>query len=601
MKLKLLTYFLFSTIIIAQTIPPKREFRAAWVATVTNIDWPSTTTLTPAQQRTEIINILNSHKNSGMNAIIFQIRPSCDAFYISNIEPWSQWLTGTQGTAPNPIYDPLSFAIDEAHKRGMELHAWFNPYRSVVSSSSSVSNSHISKTHPEWHMQFGTPYKMLDPGIPAARNYVISVILDVVKRYDIDAVHFDDYFYPYEGITVQDSMSWRLYGGGFSNKADWRRANVNTLITMLRDSIKYYKPYVKFGISPFGIWKNSSSDPLGSNTSGLESFSAIYADSRRWVQLGWIDYITPQIYWNIGYSVADYAVLVPWWSSNSFQRHFYVGQAAYRIGNSGAWSNYSEMPNQIRLNRTYSQVKGSIYFSSKSITNNLGGFRDSLRNNFYKYPALIPTMPWKDSIPPNKPINLVAIKDTTAKTITLTWNKPAAAVDGDSAKYFVVYRFNHPDSVNFEDPRFIKVIYANDTTKYTDNISGMLNQNFIYGVTAVDRLHNESQPAIYSFYPVAINDFANAPNNFKLEQNYPNPFNPSTTISFEIPYRTNVTLKVFDVMGNEVATLINNTVKNPGYFSIAFNGDFYNLSSGIYFYRLIAGNYIQTKKMILTK
>jgi uncharacterized lipoprotein YddW (UPF0748 family) len=582
----------------AQTIPPKREFRAAWVASVSNIDWPTSKTLTPTQQRSEYISLINSHKLSGMNALVVQIRPSCDAFYGNSMEPWSEWLTGTQGTPPNPYYDPLTFLVDETHKRGMEFHAWFNPYRAVVSSGSSVHNSHISKTHPEWILQFGSPYKMLDPGIPAARNYVIQVILDVVKRYDIDAVHFDDYFYPYEGVGTKDSMSWRLYGGGFTNKDDWRRANVNSLITMLRDSIKYYKPWVKFGISPFGIWRNASSDPLGSQTSGFESYSGIYADSRRWVQLGWIDYIAPQIYWNIGYSVADYSILVPWWSNNSFQRHFYVGQAAYRIGSSGAWLVYTEMPNQIRLNRTFQQVKGSIFFSSKSITNNLGGFRDSLRNNLYLYPALVPRMPWKDSIPPNSPRNLLAVKDSISQTITLTWNKPTIAADGDSARYFVVYRFNHPDSINYEDPRFIKIITANDTTKFTDNISGLLNKKFIYAVTSVDRLHNESNPTVYSFFTSIKNESENIASMFQLLQNYPNPFNPKTTIEFVVGRRQLVLVSVFDVLGNKIIDLVNE-IKDAGNYKVEFDAS--NLPTGVYYYKMLSGSSLETKKMLLMK
>jgi len=255
-----LTILISISTIYSQTIPPKREFRSVWIATVTNIDWPSSKTLSPSAQRTEYINILNKHKLNGLNAVVTQIRPSCDAFYQSPFEPWSEWLSGTQGVAPNPFYDPLIFMIDETHKRGMEFHAWFNPYRAVVNkNSSSVSSSHVSVVHPDWIREFGN-LKLLDPGLPQVREYVAKVIMDVVRRYDIDGVHFDDYFYPYPqtGVVFQDSATFSNYPNGFTNKEDWRRNNVNLLIKALSDSIKAVKPHVKFGISPFAIWKNQS-------------------------------------------------------------------------------------------------------------------------------------------------------------------------------------------------------------------------------------------------------------------------------------------------------------------------------------------------------
>ena len=269
--INILTFLFLASNFYSQTIPPKREFRSVWIASVTNIDWPSNKNLTPSAQRTEYINILNKHKLNGLNAVVTQIRPSCDAFYQSAIETWSEWLTGTQGVAPNPFYDPLIFTIDETHKRGMEFHAWFNPYRAVLNkNTSSISPTHVSVVHPDWVREYGN-LKLLDPGLPQVRNYVASVIMDVVRRYDIDGVHFDDYFYPYPqtGVTFQDSATFANYPNGFTNKDDWRRNNINLLIQMLSDSIKAVKPHVKFGIGPFGIWRNQSSDPLGSATAGL--------------------------------------------------------------------------------------------------------------------------------------------------------------------------------------------------------------------------------------------------------------------------------------------------------------------------------------------
>lgn len=592
----------------SQTIPPKREFRSVWIATVTNIDWPSSKTLTPAAQRSEFITILNRHKQNGMNAVVTQIRPSCDAFYQSSIEPWSEWLTGTQGVAPNPFYDPLTFMIEETHKRGMEFHAWFNPYRAVVNkNSSSVSSTHVSVVHPEWIREYGN-LKLLDPGLPQVREYVTKVIMDVVRRYDIDGVHFDDYFYPYpqSGIVFQDSATFANYPNGFTNKDDWRRNNINLLIKMLSDSIKAVKPQVKFGISPFGIWRNQSSDPLGSATAGFESYSGIYADSRKWMQEGWLDYINPQIYWNIGYSVAAYDVLVDWWSNNHFGKHFYTGNAAYKIGSSSpsAWLNPSEMPNQIRLNRTYNEVKGMNFFSSKSITNNLLGIQDSLRNNLFKYPALVPVMKWIDSIPPSTISNLLAVRNQSG--VLLTWQKPA----DNSAKRFVIYRFDDQTPINIEDPRNILTITANDTTSYLDTKTiSASTQKITYIVTSLDRLQNETPADSSNTYVLNLivsvkDDAKELPQKFELMQNYPNPFNPTTKIGYAIPLLREeergvyVTLKLYNILGKNIATLIDG-IKYPGMYEVDFDAS--KLSSGVYYYQLIAGDFVQTKKMLILR
>ncbi len=597
-----LTLLYFTSNIYSQSIPPKREFRSVWIATVTNIDWPSSKTLTPAAQRSEYINILNRHKSNGMNAVVTQIRPSCDAFYQSSIEPWSEWLTGTQGVAPNPFYDPLIFMIDEAHKRGMEFHAWFNPYRAVVNkNTSSVSSNHISVTRPEWIREYGN-LKLLDPGLPQVRDYVTRVIMDVVRRYDIDGVHFDDYFYPYpqSGLVFQDSATFANYPNGFTNKDDWRRNNINLLIKMISDSIKAVKPHVKFGISPFGIWRNISSDPRGSATSGFESYSGIYADSRKWVQEGWLDYINPQIYWNIGYSVAAYDVLVAWWANNSFGKHFYTGNAAYKIGSSSpsAWLNPSEMPNQIRLNRNNVVVKGMNFFSSKSITNNLLGIQDSLRNNLFKFPALVPEMKWIDSIPPLPVTNLSAVRNQNG--VLLTWQKPADS----TAKRFVIYRFDDSISININDPRNILVITYNDTTSYLDTKAIAANtQSVTYVVTSLDRLQNES--IVNSSNTFTLNllvsieeELGDKANKFVLYQNYPNPFNPVTRIKYELPKAAQVSLRVYDILGNEIAVLIDGW-QSAGNYDVDFRVN--NSPSGIYFYTLKAGDFIQSRKMIILR
>lgn len=582
----------------AQVIPPKREFRAVWIASVANLDWPSTRFLSPSSQRAEYTSLLDRLKPLGINAVVMQIRPECDALYQSSIEPWSYWLTGGQGSPPNPLYDPLQFMIDETHKRGMEFHAWFNPFRAVKTVGQyTITATHISKVHPEWLMAYGS-LRILDPGLPMVREYVTRVILDVVRRYDIEGVHFDDYFYE-NGTTNQDSATYANYKNGFNNIGDWRRNNVNTLVGMVYDSIQSVKPYVKFGISPRGIWKNSVANG-GAGTNGGQSYYDIFCDPIQWLSVKKVDYVAPQVYWSMSYSIARYDLLAPWWGAHANGRHILIGQAAYRINTTSTgeptnWLSPSEMPNQIRLNRQYVSIKGSIFFrANQGITDNRLGFTDSLKNNFYKYPALIPTMPWKDSLPPLPPSNLTVIGNLT--TATLHWQKPGPAADGDTARYFVVYRAVN-DTIDMNDPRTVRFLSLNDTTQFADPISPNVQYNYV--VTAFDRLHNESAPTKIGYIVTGVGEgIAALPYEYRLDQNYPNPFNPRTTISFTLQQTGVTTLKVYDLLGREVATLVDG-VTSIGNHSISFSGE--QLSSGVYFYRVNSGSFVATKKMILQK
>jgi uncharacterized lipoprotein YddW (UPF0748 family) len=573
---------------------PKREFRAAWVATVTNIDWPSSKSLSTTSQKNEVIAILNAHQANKINAILLQVRPSCDALYPSNYEPWSEYLVGVQGGNLSIYYDPLQFWIDEAHKRGMELHAWFNPYRSVVSSGSSVHNTHISKTKPEWNINYGgSPWKFLDPGIPEAKNYVVTVIMDVVRRYNIDGVHFDDYFYPYGGMTNQDSATYANHKGSFNNIGDWRRNNVNSLIAMVHDSIKLVKPWVKFGMSPFGIWKSG----IPSGISGLDAYSVIYCDPMNWVTNKKVDYLTPQTYWVIG-GGQDYSKLMPWWGQQTAanNRHLYTGNAAYRLAASSSNWPASEIQNQLELNRVQNRAQGIVFFSSKSITGNLKGIQDSLRNNQFKYRALHPSMPWLDSIPPVIPLNLTAT--VSASSIQLQWQKPAAALDSDTAQYFVVYRAQSPDTININNVRQIVMITSDDTSRFTDN-NVTFGATYAYAVTSFDKLDNESPAtARLTLTVTGVEDEPLVPAQFALSQNFPNPFNPLTTLSFTLSQQHYTTLKVYDMLGREIATVVDD-VLDAGTHRFNFNGS--NLASGVYLYRIVSGTFTETKKMVLQK
>jgi uncharacterized lipoprotein YddW (UPF0748 family) len=370
--------------------PP--EFRAAWVATVTNIDWPSKPGLPVDTQKQEFINILNQLQKMHMNAVVVQIKPTADAFYPSRYWPWSQYLTGKEGQ--NPGYDPLAFMLKEAHSRHLEFHAWFNPYRvSMQDHLDQLAPNNPARQHPDWVVSYGGKL-YLDPGIPAARNFIIDSIREVVRNYDIDAVHFDDYFYPYRiaNQDFPDEATYQKYGAAdFSNKGDWRRNNVNLLIEDLSRTIKQSKPSVRLGISPFGVWRNKAVDPTGSDTqAGQTDYDDLYADTRTWIRRGWLDYIAPQIYWNIGFAPAAYDKLIPWWINEvaGTNVHLYIGQAVYKIGSApGPWSNPDEMPNQLQFNRQFKAVRGSIFFSMKDLLANRLGFTDRLINDIYQCPA----------------------------------------------------------------------------------------------------------------------------------------------------------------------------------------------------------------------
>ncbi|MGI4751014.1 MAG: glycoside hydrolase family 10 protein [Janthinobacterium lividum] len=505
----LLLLFLMSVIGLAnaQVLPqPKREFRGVWIATVTNIDWPSSGKTNSQQQQQELIQILNAHHQTGINAVMFQVRPAADALYAKSREPWSQWLTGKQGKAPNPAYDPLELAITEAHQRGMELHAWFNPYRATFSANQKgLSDDHITKQKPEWFFTYAGR-KLFNPGLPEVRDYIIKVILDVVDNYDIDGVHLDDYFYPYhiDGQHIDDAQTFVDHPDGFTDIKDWRRHNVDTLIHALSDSIHHHKNYIKFGISPMGIWANKGQNAEGSETGGGSSYYEQFADSRRWVKEGWLDYINPQIYWAFNNRAAAFEKLIDWWSNNTFGRHLYIGMATYRINErmSASWKDASQMPRQIRYERENPRVQGSVYFSSKSLQNNPLGFTDSLKKDFYRYPALPPAMLWRDAVVPNIPRELTA--STMGKNVNLQWQLPLPASDGNTASGYVVYRFDQGEPINLADPKHILNINYTQERSFADQ-TAEAGKTYQYVVTAVDRLKNESYPSNTATVNIAVN------------------------------------------------------------------------------------------------
>lgn len=379
--------FIFMLIVILQQVIvfalPKQidkkqeEMRGLWVATVLNIDYPSKPTTDPKVLKDEAIKILDHAENMGLNAVFLQVRPSSDAIYPSKYFPWSKYLTGSQGLKPEGNFDPLKFWVDEAHKRGIELHAWLNPYRITKKTAgepkhdfASLDPKHPAVMNPQWVVKHSDGNLYFDPGIPEVRKLLINSINEIIEGYDIDGIHFDDYFYP--GKDFDDKATYDRYGENFTNIHDWRRENVNLLIGELSKSIKDTKKDISFGISPFGIWANKSTNELGSDTRGMQSYYKQYADTRKWVKEGMIDYIAPQLYWHIGFNIADYNKLLNWWvdTTRGTGVDLYIGQAAYRAGSSkpdSPWYGFSEIGRQLELNRKFPEVKGSIFFTYNSL------------------------------------------------------------------------------------------------------------------------------------------------------------------------------------------------------------------------------------------
>jgi uncharacterized lipoprotein YddW (UPF0748 family) len=487
--------FFLNQSVLAQ---PKYEFRGVWIATVDNIDWPSNKFLNTDSQKAEFTNLLDMHKRNGMNAVIAQIRPAADAFYPSQYEPWSEWLTGTQGKPPNTYYDPLEFMISETHKRGMEFHAWMNPYRAQFNiGTSSISPIHITRLHPEWFLTYGDK-KYFDPGNKEAQQFVNNIVRDVVSRYDVDAIHFDDYFYPYRiaGKEFPDAASFLKYGNGMS-KDDWRRSNVDSIIVLLGNTIKQQNKYCKFGVSPFGVWRNSDKDAEGSNTmAGVTNYDDLYADILLWLKMKWIDYVAPQLYWEFGRKLVPFETLIDWWAQHSYETHLYIGQGVYRAfeAKSPAWKNKNELPNQIKKLRSYPQVQGSIYFSSKTFNRNPNGWNDSLQNTYYKYPALVPPMPWINNV---KPVTPAIAFDITVGNIFSDSVKIFINTDSISSvnvNKYVVYSFPNIQQVDITKAQNIVSIISAEKNYFPYHLLNIPpDQNrIIIGITSVNKYNNES-------------------------------------------------------------------------------------------------------------
>lgn len=422
---------------------PVREFRAAWVATVANIDWPSKPGLPSEKQQREFERIVQRAAELNLNALILQVRPAADAFFPSAFEPWSPYLTGTMGQAPDPAYDPLKFAVDTAHQQGIELHVWFNPYRALHKSfTGDISDDHLSQTMPSAVKEYGG-YLWLDPGDKQASQHSLDVMLDVVRRYDIDGIHLDDYFYPYpvkdeagNEIPFPDDESFATaqQAGYTGQRNDWRRANVDSLIQRLHKYTKRMKPWVRIGISPFGIWRPGHPESI----QGFDAYDKLYADARKWLKEGWVDYLTPQLYWKVDSEGQSYPKLLNWWSEqNSQQKHLWPGNFASRVGMEGErnWE-ADELLNQIKVTRDHAGATGNVLFSMKSLFDGYGNLGAQLKQGPYNKPALVPE-------------RLGAVEVPTIE-VTETDGQPSAATKSGNAPWLWITWTKHEGSWSYD-------------------------------------------------------------------------------------------------------------------------------------------------------
>ena len=486
MRILLLTLLLTPTLLFS--VEPKRELRAAWIATVFNIDWPSTQGAPKETQQAELIKILDTLQELKFNAAILQVKPTSDAFYKSKLSPWSRYLTGTQGKDPG--YDPLAFFIEEAQKRAIETHVWVNPYRvlngEVVDT---LSKNHIARKNPDWVITYNNRY-YFDPGNPAVQEYVTKEVMEIVDNYDIDALHMDDYFYPYisysnrVAIPFNDNASWKKHGKKFKSREDWRRDSVNKFVQTLGVKIKKSKSYVKFGISPFGVWRNKSEDPKGSDTlAGQTNYDHLYADVIKWIDNQWIDYVMPQLYWHFDTKAAPYGVLVKWWNDIVKDKvNLYIGLGVYKLSEQN-WP-VTHIKEQVDFERKFPHVDGVSYYSAKWIVQDTKKIQEYLKKTVYTTYALVPKNKNLTNIKPFQVEDFIL--STKNKENILTWKN----IDKDLIRYFVIYRFEKGEKPDPENAKnIIAIVSAKQKPEFKIND---YDDKYTYGITSVSRLHYES-------------------------------------------------------------------------------------------------------------
>ena len=463
---------------MVMTAQPKREFRGAWIQCV-NGQFRGIGT--EAMQKT-LSYQLDELQKDGCNVIIFQVRPECDALYESKYEPWSYYLTGQQGVAPRPYWDPLAWMIEQSHKRGMELHAWINPYRAKTKVAHANASNHVVSQHPERCFEYDG-LTLLNPALKENRDYICQVVTDILERYDVDGLHIDDYFYPYPtpGIPIPDNAYFRANSQGFTDIGDWRRNNVNLFIEQLWATIRTVKPWVKFGVSPFGIYRNVKNDPNGSQTNGLQNYDQLYADVLLWVKNGWVDYCVPQIYWEIGNNAADYAELMNWWNKHCTKTTLVIGEDIERT------AKFNQMEQKMNMHAELPNIQGTVLWYAKAAVDNVGNYGTQLRNVYWRYPALQPVMKHIDNKAPKKP-RKVQVIDIEGQKV-LFWTAPKGEGWKDAAAGYAIYRFGPGDKVDIND--VTKLVTITNDTHY-ELPRGEWGSKVTYAVTALDRMQNES-------------------------------------------------------------------------------------------------------------
>lgn len=584
--------------------PPKYEFRGTWIATVYNLDWPERGAH-PDVQRASLHRMLDDLQAVGINAVFFQVRSEADAMYASEIEPWTYWLTGVEGQAPNPFFDPLEVAVNAAHARGMELHAWFNPYRADRGSGSDHAPGHVTRTHPEWMLATGS-VTILNPGLPEVRDYIARVIMDVVRRYDIDGVHFDDYFYPYppNHISGEDAQTFAAYSRGITSIAEWRRDNVNLLVAQVADSIRTVKPTLTFGISPFGIWK----DGVPAGIRGLDAYNVIFADATAWLREETVDYLVPQLYWPFG-GAQDYGELARWWVAQSSTRHYYIGHGLYRADDhtfSGTLFAPDEIPEQVHFNRDNLDILGSVFFRASNLTRySSQGFADTLSRDLYRRPALTPPRAWKEQAPPGAPDNL-RFTWSGETEVTLAWDPPQPEEGTADARFYAVYRVRAamPPDADAASAEADHLVAVTGIPSVQDR-PGLADDPYHYFVRTLSANSIESAPSdVVTLRGRATSKEAEEPEAETTLRTYPNPFHVSTRIEVVLGAEATVSLVVYNMLGQVVATLANQERRPAGTHTFRWDATSttgQRVASGLYTYVLYTEASRMARHMVLVR
>lgn len=471
--------------------PPKTEFRGFWVATVVNIDWPKKPSDPIEKKKADYLELLDFYQSLHFNAAIVQIRTAGDAFYSSELAPWSRFLTGTEGEAGEEYTSLLHWMIEETHKRGMEFHAWLNPYRATFDLNTDIlSDSHDFNTHPDWLLRYGKKY-YYNPGLPKVQQHILNVIKEVVENYDIDAIHFDDYFYPYkiQGEEFKDTATYEEFALPGQNIDDWRRENVNTLIKQIHLYLKSAKPWVQFGISPFGVWRNADKDPKGSDTrAGQTTYDDLYADPITWMQNQWIDYMAPQLYWSMDYEVASHRKLVDWWSKNAWNTPIYIGNGTYKIRNNAdtQWNRKKQIPRQIQLSRATDNINGNIFFSAKSLINRHEDVVNYLKRKVYTRPALTPGTLRKETVKLFSPEIKTSFQSASHYTFVLE-NVP------HNTKKVLVYSVRNSQKLQENNGEYILSIAPVDKNNAFHIAKEKIRKRQVWGIRFIDRYGNKSE------------------------------------------------------------------------------------------------------------